>query len=74
MRDSVDEAFREWDARQTEYERKCPVCDVCKKRITWTDHFYDLDGFYLCDDIYCARTYLDNFKVSIENYVELPFR
>ena len=70
MREPVDEAFRAEDARRTAYEQMCPVCDVCKQHITWTDHFYDLDGFYLCDDYNCIRTYLDNFKMSIQNFID----
>lgn len=69
MREPVDEAFREWEARQIEYERKCPVCKVCGMHI-YTDHMYEIDGETICDDIDCIRGYLEPFRANTDTWIE----
>ena len=69
MRDPVDEAFREWERQQLEYERKCPVCMVCGEPIM-TEHFYEIEGVPICDDINCIKDYLRQYRRSVAIWIE----
>lgn len=69
MRDPIDEAFREWNRRQTKYEADCPECQVCGQKITNTDYYYDVDGEYICDNYDCIMGYLRPFKKSVEDFI-----
>lgn len=69
MRDPIDEAFREWEKGQRQYESRCPVCVVCGEPIM-TEHFYEIDGEPVCDDINCIKDYLSQYRRNVAIWIE----
>lgn len=55
------EDFNMHDAEEAEYEKLCPVCDVCGERIT-DDYYYKVGGIVFHLD--CAERH------SVESYME----
>lgn len=56
--------LKEHENKMDEYEKKCPVCDVCNEPITWTDHYYEID-----DRIICPNCIVD-YRKSVESFID----
>ena len=46
--DNPDKDFLDYDAEQSEYERKLPHCDYCGEAIH--EKYYEIDGETICEE------------------------
>lgn len=51
-----------------EYEKKCPICDMCKDSMVSVDHYYDIDDHIICPD--CITDFIEYYRHSVESYIE----
>lgn len=70
MRDYVEEQLADKLLSEDNYERLCPVCDICGQSMTAGTYFYDIDGTYVCDEYECINGFLKEFRRSVFSYVE----
>ena len=60
--------LKEHDNKMDEYEKKCPVCDMCKDPITWTDYYYNVDDRVICPD--CTDRFLEYYRKSVQSFID----
>ena len=68
MRDYVMECLGSELSRMDDYESRCPVCDVCKCRMTGVEYLYEIDSDLVCEE--CILDYMDQYKHPVRDYVK----